>query len=322
MPVFSRALTPPVPVGTLVSLMVILLGLACTARADQWNESYEKGQAALREQRYREAVAFFTDAIEQKPDSRANARTYGVRFIDYFPYFYRGLAHAHLGETGPALADFQKEDRIGEVYSGKQDTRAGELLRERLDAFQKSAARSTTSADAARRQNPEPAARTGVSPSMAPGLRQTDLGIDTDTLFSRAAVQFTRGNIMSARNIFLEVRKRNARYPGLDDYMKKILGTEREVKKGSVAFFKGRYREAVEVLGPVTRGGIDHANAHAILGCSFAALYLLSGGNDRDQRERAEEEFRRVSRLEPRYVLNTTLISPAIRELYASTVSH
>jgi hypothetical protein len=42
----------------------------------------------------------------------------------------------------------------------------------------------------------------------------------------------------------------------------------------------------------------------------------------RDQREKAEEEFRRVSRLDPRYDLNRTFVSPAIRELYASTVSH
>jgi tetratricopeptide (TPR) repeat protein len=319
---FAPSVAPTGSSRTLASLVLLLIGLTGSVHADQWNESYEKGLAALRERQYRTAVTLFTDAVEQKPESKANARTYGVRFIDYFPYVYRGVAHAHLGETSLALADFQEEDRIGEVYAGKQDTRAGVLLRERLEAFRKFAADKMTHADSAGRQASGPTSKPGMTQASAPGPKQTDSGSDTDTLFNRAAGEFARGNIMSAKSMFLEVRKRYARYPGVDDYLKKIRGTEQEVKKGIIAFFKGWYRQAVEALEPATRGGIDHPNAHAILGCSHAALYLLSGRNDHDQREKAEQEFRRVNQLDPRYDLNKILISPAIRELYASTVSH
>ena len=322
MPGLLHQVPPAGPVRAFAYLVILLAGLACSAGADQWNESYEKGQTALREERYREAVTLFTDAIDQKPESKANARTYGVRFIDYFPYYYRGVARAHLGETALALADFQKEDQIGEVYNGKQDTQVAVLLRERLDAFQKVASKKSTQGESAQRQASVPTTATGAPPSSAPGAEQAEFKSDIDTLFSRATGQFVRGNIMSAKGMFLEIRKRNARYLGVDEYLKKIRGTEQDVKKGIVAFFKGKYRQAVEVLGPATRGGIDHTHAHAILGCSYAALYLLSGRNDREQRKKAEDEFRRVSQLDPRYVLNPTFVSPSIRELYASTVSH
>ena len=310
------------PVRTAVYLVILLVGFACCARADQWNESYEKGQTALREERFRDAVTLFTDAIDQKPESKANSRTYGVRFIDYFPYYYRGVAHAHLGETALALADFQKEDQIGEVYNGTQDTRAAVSLRERLDAFQKAASKKSTPGESTRQQGSVRPTATGLPPSSLPGPQEAEFKSDIDTLFSQATGLFAHGNIMSARSMFLEVRKRNARYPGVDEYLKTIRGTEQEVKKGIAAFFKGQYRQAVEVLEPATRGGIDHTHAHAILGCSYAALYLLSGRNDREQREKAEEEFRRVNQLDARYVLNRTFVSPAIRELYASAVSH
>ena len=105
------------------------------AGAQQWFESYRDGLDALREGKPTEAVSFFSQAIDRRPESKANARTYGVKFVDYFPYVYRGIAYVRLGKKSLALKDFEQEHAAGEVYNGQRDTRAGTLLRERLEEF-------------------------------------------------------------------------------------------------------------------------------------------------------------------------------------------
>ncbi len=117
---------------SLVLLLVVLVVLVPDARADRWFESYEKGRVALQSEQNDDAVRYLTEAIDQKPESKANARTYGTHFIDYFPYVYRGIAYARLGRTALALRDFQAEQAAGEADQGARDTRAAMLLRQHL----------------------------------------------------------------------------------------------------------------------------------------------------------------------------------------------
>jgi len=105
--------------------------------ADAWYESYEKGLEAIRQEQWQKAVGFMNDAIEEKPDSRANAKTYGLQFIDYFPYLYRGIAYSKLGNRTKALADLERAEKDGAVQNAKKDADAQRLLREYLDIVRK-----------------------------------------------------------------------------------------------------------------------------------------------------------------------------------------
>ena len=263
------------------------------AGAQQWFESYRDGLDALREGKPTEAVSFFSQAIDRRPESKANARTYGVKFVDYFPYVYRGVAYARLGKKTLALTDFEKEHAAGEVYNGRRDTRAGTLLRERLEEFRASTA--------SRKTEPVPP-QDGVP----------------DSLFNAAVHELEQGNITRAKAVFQEVRKRRTTYAGLDEHLLKIREFEQDVRKGIGAFLNGKYEQAVASLTPAAERGRDHANAQAFLGCSHAALYLLSGGEKEDEREKAFEAFRRVKRIDPSFDLNRTYVSPAIQDLFAA----
>ncbi len=94
--------------------MLFLLS-ASAAYGETWYESYEKAEEALRRERWSEAVAHLNGALEQKPNSSANARTYGMRFVDYFPYLKLGVAYFHLGQADAALQAFETEQRQKEI---------------------------------------------------------------------------------------------------------------------------------------------------------------------------------------------------------------
>ena len=86
---------------------------AAPAAADSWYEAYDRAEGALAAQNWSEAVRHLNSALEQKPSSGSNLRTYGMRFVDYFPYLKLGIAYFHLGQTDAALQALETEERQG-----------------------------------------------------------------------------------------------------------------------------------------------------------------------------------------------------------------
>jgi hypothetical protein len=122
--------------GTALTIIAVCVVVVHgTLFAAEWYVSYEKGLDALRGQRWEEAVDLLSDAISEKPEPKANAKTYGLRFIDYFPYVYRGVAYYHLGNTAKAYQDLERENSFGEVFNGSKDRDAQRLLQEHLTAL-------------------------------------------------------------------------------------------------------------------------------------------------------------------------------------------
>jgi tetratricopeptide (TPR) repeat protein len=115
------------------AILLILTVLSVSlARAADWYVNYRNGLDAVHSQKWSEAISYFNDAISERPDEKAKARTVGVQFIDYFPYVYRGLAYAKSGNAEKALADFEHSEREKEVFDGSNDKDAQRILREYL----------------------------------------------------------------------------------------------------------------------------------------------------------------------------------------------
>jgi tetratricopeptide (TPR) repeat protein len=117
---------------------VLLLGiLLClvfprTIRAEEWHISYEQGMEAFGQSRWQNAIKHFNEAIADRADPGANAKTYGLHFIDYFPYLYRGVSYFKTGNFRMALQDLQRSEREGEVFDASNDENAERILREHL----------------------------------------------------------------------------------------------------------------------------------------------------------------------------------------------
>ena len=49
-----------------------------------------------------------TSAIKGQPNENNKARTYGAIFINYHPYYYRGVANLNLGRYQQAIDDLER----------------------------------------------------------------------------------------------------------------------------------------------------------------------------------------------------------------------
>jgi tetratricopeptide (TPR) repeat protein len=69
-------------------LVCLLLLFAPPAWAVKvWYDHYADGRKLARQERYKEALQAFQEAIELQPKSDLNARTYGMEFVLYVPYY-------------------------------------------------------------------------------------------------------------------------------------------------------------------------------------------------------------------------------------------
>lgn len=94
---------------------VFLVCLASSPSAELWYEHYDRALRAIERSQWQEAIVALDAAIEEKDESSARARTYGMRFIAYMPYFYAGVAQYNLGNVDAARRYFELEQRQGEI---------------------------------------------------------------------------------------------------------------------------------------------------------------------------------------------------------------
>jgi tetratricopeptide (TPR) repeat protein len=111
---------------------VVCLLAPAVVQAEEWYVSYEEGIDAFHEQRWEAAIRLFNQAIAERSDPGANAKTYGLHFIDYFPYLYRGVAFYRTSNFQKASQDIRASERYGEVYDASNDDDAERLLQEHL----------------------------------------------------------------------------------------------------------------------------------------------------------------------------------------------
>jgi tetratricopeptide (TPR) repeat protein len=89
--------------------------------ADLWYEHYTAAREALEAERWSEAIEQINSALEKKGDSGARARTYGMKFITYFPYLMLGIAYYNLDQLDAALQAFETEEQLGAIAASETD---------------------------------------------------------------------------------------------------------------------------------------------------------------------------------------------------------
>ena len=112
---------PSLSIALLILCVVLVFLFARSASAETWFEAYHKAEEALTDEHWSEAIRHLNNALEQKPDSSMQVRTYGMRFISYFPFLKLGVAYYHLGQADAALQAFETEERQGEILGSEKD---------------------------------------------------------------------------------------------------------------------------------------------------------------------------------------------------------
>lgn len=99
--------------------LALLCIFAVTGVANaSWYDDYEAGIKAARAGNWSVVVQKMTAAIKGNPKEDNRARTYGAIFINYHPYYYRGVANMNLGRYEEAIADLERTTGAGELDLG------------------------------------------------------------------------------------------------------------------------------------------------------------------------------------------------------------
>ncbi len=96
-----------------------------------WDDHYAEGLALLHDGQYKQALQSFQEAVKLKPDSDVNARSYGMEFVQYLPYYQMGVCHLRLRDHQNAILSFNIEERNGAI---KRSPVFADLLRQRSEA--------------------------------------------------------------------------------------------------------------------------------------------------------------------------------------------
>ena len=94
---------------------IAAVSLASAPGAELWYEHYDRAMRALESSEWEQAIDALEAAIEEKDESSARARTYGMRFVAYMPYFYAGVAYYNLGDLENARRYLDLEQRQNEI---------------------------------------------------------------------------------------------------------------------------------------------------------------------------------------------------------------
>ena len=103
-----------------IGFMALLF--AATAALASWYDDYDAGLTAARNGQWSVVIQKMTAAINGNPKENDKARTYGAIFINYHPYYYRGVAYLNTGKYEQAISDFERTSGPGPEDLGSIET--------------------------------------------------------------------------------------------------------------------------------------------------------------------------------------------------------
>jgi tetratricopeptide (TPR) repeat protein len=87
--------------------------LAASAALASWYDDYDAGLTAARNGQWSVVIQKMNAAIAGNPKENDKARTYGAIFINYHPYYYRGVAYLNTGKYEQAINDLERTSGAG-----------------------------------------------------------------------------------------------------------------------------------------------------------------------------------------------------------------
>jgi len=112
-----------------VLLVALVVGVTTPTFAAFWYEYYNDAEKALRAENWEQAVQYLEQAVQERGESGVGVKTYGMNFVDYFPYLKLGIAHYELGNHDAALTAFEREGMLGAISGSRRDLQELEQYR-------------------------------------------------------------------------------------------------------------------------------------------------------------------------------------------------
>ncbi len=262
-----------------------------------WYASYDAALAYIESRDWMKAVESLKAAVEARPAPDQFARTYGMWFLTYVPYYYLGLCYYHQGLWQYAAKYLEMSQRLGELsgMQAEQDT-TSELLERAKRHVEDSSAKPSVKG-----------ARELLTAGIADAVRLYNLQRydEAETGF-RTILKLDPYNSV-ARDYLEKLAVRGGGSSVSAAAMSDFLA-------GTFEYYKGNYDAAIASFRSVQASYSRDATFHAFLGAALVAR----AGRTKDQSvlQQAREAFARVQELDPAYRLDRRLFSGEARKLF------
>jgi tetratricopeptide (TPR) repeat protein len=175
-----------------VTLAVVVFLFAGVAMAS-WYDDYDEGLNAARKGQWPVVIQKMTAALAGNKNENDKSRTYGANFVNYHPYYYRGVAYMNTGKYEQAIADFEKTSGPGEADLGALEVLM-QRAKSRLQAANAPEPQPAAPAPTPQPQRPAPVP-VPAAPAIDPALRaQANGAIEQAKAHITAAQQRKAGN--------------------------------------------------------------------------------------------------------------------------------
>src|SRR5262249_18975847 len=216
-----------------------------------------------------EAIKELDEAIRLKPNPALNEQTYGLQFIDYLPYYYRGTCYLKAEEFLKALADFKLEEDKGPIRKSSEYDKMRRLRAEAQSAWQARVTRGLREeAQRLLREAGERARKKSYDEALTK-LAQAEAAVKTIDPDTMRQVTEARDRIRASQT-------------DLQEAAAKAQRIEQRLAEATKLLDDGRATEAVVALDDVLKRGPQNARApggkRTARGRSRAATPRPSGG--------------------------------------------
>ena len=198
-----------------LALLVLFAGVAEAS----WYDDYDAGLAAARKGNWSVVVQKMSAAIKGNGKEENKARTYGVNFINYHPYYYRGVANLNLGNYEAAISDFERTSGPGPENLGSLDSLMERAKKQHAAANEPAPEPVRPTPEPVR---PTPTVPTPTGPQIDPALRSRASGALNTAKAKLQAAQSRKATgspqYTQAMSMFTDATTRNATARSNDDY--------------------------------------------------------------------------------------------------------
>jgi tetratricopeptide (TPR) repeat protein len=264
-----------------------------------WYVNYETGLAYIESGDWLNAIENLKLALGSNGIPRRYARTYGMWFITYIPYYYLGLAYYNQGMWQLAANYFETAERLGEVKDLEPESAN---LKSYLEEARKKSAGGRK------------------------GFVSEELKAAVNNQIADAVRLFNREEYAKAGTVFHSVLVIDPYNSVAKSYLVRIAkqsgGGEqeapppREFSNGMLELLKGRHEQAIKLFRAAQPGMDQDASLHAYLGVAYCLRHRAAGKKENDALRSARLEFRRALEIEPSYQLDRTLFSRDVLDIF------
>ena len=264
-----------------------------------WYVNYETGLAYIESGDWLNAIENLKLALGSNGIPRRYARTYGMWFITYIPYYYLGLAYYNQGMWQLAANYFETAERLGEVRDLEPESAN---LKSYLEESRKK------------------------SGGGRKGFVSEELKASVNNQIADAVRLFNREEYAKAESVFRSVLVIDPYNSVAKNYLARIAKLSgagdqeapppREFSNGVLELLKGRHEQAIRLLKAAQPGMDQDAGLHAYLGVAYCLRHRAAGRKETDALRSAQLEFRRALQIDPSYRLDRTLFSRDVLDIF------